>query len=53
MCYNWREVYLQRGTSMKGGIAVSVLVPVYNTADTLARCLRSLADQTLRNIEII
>ena len=38
---------------MKGGIAVSVLVPVYNTADTLARCLRSLADQTLRNIEII
>lgn len=31
----------------------SVLVPVYNSASTLARCLRSACRQTMRDIEII
>lgn len=32
---------------------VSIIVPVYNTAPWLPRCLDSLCDQTLRDIEII
>ena len=32
---------------------VSVIVPVYNSHDTLARCLTSLVNQTLEDIEII
>ena len=31
----------------------SVLIPVYNSATTLARCLRSATAQTLQNIEIL
>jgi len=34
-------------------IAVSVVVPVYNTERYLERCLESLVNQTLQNIEII
>lgn len=34
-------------------LKISVLVPVYNTADTLDRCLRSLQTQTLQDIEIV
>jgi glycosyltransferase involved in cell wall biosynthesis len=33
--------------------AVSVIIPVYNTAPYLRRCLDSVCGQTLRNIEII
>ena len=32
---------------------VSVIVPVYNVAPYLPRCLKSLTEQTYRNIEII
>ncbi len=32
---------------------ISVIVPVYNTAPYLFRCLSSIADQTYRNLEII
>ncbi len=32
---------------------VSVLIPVYNSADTLERCIRSALWQTLANIEIL
>ncbi|MBO7569437.1 MAG: glycosyltransferase, partial [Bacteroidaceae bacterium] len=32
---------------------VSVLVAVYNAADTLARCLDSLLNQTLPDVQII
>ena len=32
---------------------VSVIVPVYNTEAYLARCLESLLNQTLRDIEIV
>ena len=32
---------------------VSVIVPVYNTSDYLKKCLDSIIDQTLENIEII
>jgi glycosyltransferase involved in cell wall biosynthesis len=34
-------------------IAVSVIVPVYNSRDYLARCLDSLTGQTLEDIEIV
>ena len=34
-------------------IKVSVVVPVYNTSKYLRRCLDSLVNQTLKNIEII
>ena len=32
---------------------ISVLIPVYNTKRTLARCLDSVLGQTLKDIEII
>lgn len=35
------------------GIAVSVIVPVFNTAQYLRQCLDSLVNQTLRALEII
>ncbi|MDD2362407.1 MAG: glycosyltransferase family 2 protein [Oscillospiraceae bacterium] len=38
---------------MNEGIEVSVIVPVYNVEMYLDRCLNSLVNQTLKNIEII
>lgn len=32
---------------------VSIIVPVYNTAEYLSQCLDSLIDQTYKDIEII
>ena len=34
-------------------ITVSIIVPVYNTEKLLPRCLESLLNQSLENIEII
>lgn len=34
-------------------IKISVIVPVYNTAKYLDKCVESLVNQTLKNIEII
>ena len=34
-------------------IGVSIIVPVYNTEEYLQKCLDSLTNQTLKNIEII
>lgn len=38
---------------MKNSIAVSVIVPVYNSKEYLVKCLDSVVNQTLKNIEII
>ena len=38
---------------MVKGPKVSVVIPVYNVADYLSRCLESLRCQTLLDIEII
>ncbi len=38
---------------MKNDIAVSVIVPVYNAKEYLVKCLDSVVNQTLKNIEII
>lgn len=38
---------------MNPNVAVSIIVPVYNVENFLARCLNSLSGQTLKNIEII
>lgn len=38
---------------MVNQIAVSVIVPIYNVEKYLAKCLDSLTNQTLKNIEII
>lgn len=37
----------------KEHIKISIIVPVYNTGAFLHKCLKSLQDQTLKNIEII
>lgn len=34
-------------------IAVSVIIPVYNRADEIGRCIKSVTEQSLSNIEII
>ncbi|MDR2007794.1 MAG: glycosyltransferase, partial [Alphaproteobacteria bacterium] len=38
---------------MKNNPKVSVIIPVYNVAPYLARCLDSIIGQTLQEIEII
>ena len=34
-------------------VKVSVIVPIYNVEEYLEKCLQSLADQTLKEIEVI
>ncbi|KPK49688.1 MAG: hypothetical protein AMK72_03905 [Planctomycetes bacterium SM23_25] len=41
------------GDPAAGGPLVSAVVPVYNGADTIDRCLRSLVRQTYPNLEIL
>ncbi|PNQ78110.1 glycosyltransferase family A protein, partial [Paenibacillus sp. F4] len=38
---------------MRNDISVSVIVPVYNVEKYLRKCLESLVNQTMENIEII
>lgn len=38
---------------VEGGALISVVVPVYNTAPWLRRCLDSICGQTYRNLEIL
>ena len=38
---------------MGGGILVSIVIPTYNSARTLPRCLRSIEEQTLKSYEAI
>lgn len=38
---------------MKEGVKVSIVVPVYNSAEFLSQCLDSLVNQTYSNIEIL
>ena len=38
---------------MVKGPKISVVIPVYNVADYLSRCLESLRRQTLLDIEIV
>ena len=46
---DWDVVYLNKCDN----IAVSVVVPVYNVEKYIDKCLNSLVNQTLKNIEII
>ncbi len=38
---------------MKNSIAISIIVPVYNAEKDLVKCLDSVVNQTLKNVEII
>ena len=38
---------------MKNKILISIIVPVYNVEKYIDKCLKSLVNQTLKNIEII
>ena len=49
---NYAILYLVQGDMMKK-IKVSVIVPVYNVEKYLEKCLDSLGNQTLKEIEII
>ena len=48
---NIRIAYMRKGITRK--IKVSVIVPVYNVEPYLRKCLDSVCNQTLRDIEII
>lgn len=39
--------------NIEGENLVSVIIPVYNTSDSLIRCVESVSKQTYRNIEIL
>lgn len=45
--------YLEWGNNMSDEIKVSIIIPVYNTEKYLRQCLKSVINQTLREIEII
>ena len=38
---------------MSNKVAISIIVPVFNTADYLERCLESIAAQSFGNFEVI
>ena len=38
---------------MNKNIAVSIIIPVYNAEKYLVKCLDSIVNQTLKNVEII
>lgn len=38
---------------MSDNVCVSVIVPIYNVENYLIKCLKSLKDQTLKEIEVI
>lgn len=44
---------LSSGFAAQPEVAVSVIVPVYNVEDCIARCLDSVLGQTLRDMEVI
>ena len=44
-----KRIYRMNNTMDK----ISIIVPVYNVADYLARCIKSIIAQTYSNIEII
>ncbi len=43
----------KRAKSTKGGVKISILVPIYNVSEYLDECLSSIKEQTLGEIEII
>lgn len=45
--------FMRLKTQRQKNIKVSIIIPVYNVADYLERCLDSVCNQTLRDIEII
>ena len=49
--WNLTDVYYDRGENTM--LAVSVIVPVYNTEKYLRKCMESLVKQTMQNIEFI
>lgn len=52
---NKTEVYLKHSKKdlAKGSVLVSIIIPVYNTKKYLKKCLDSIVNQTLKDIEII
>ena len=38
---------------MEGNVKVSIVVPIYNVEKYLRQCLDSIANQTLKEIEVI
>ena len=51
---NWEETLQQYlNFNVFGEDKVTVVVPIYNTADYLSRCVKSITSQTYRNLEIL
>lgn len=49
----WFDAELSFWEAFMSSPKISVVVPIFNVGDVLARCLDSLVNQTLSNIEII
>ena len=51
--YNIENMYYYQKVHKNKKYDVSVIIPVYNAQKTLTKCINSILDQTLKNIEII
>lgn len=51
--YNIENMYTSHRTHTNSNYTISVIIPVYNAQETITKCINSILEQTLDNIEII
>ena len=51
--YDYKRMYVPIKNIKKDNIKISIIIPVFNAEKTIIRCLKSIFNQTLKDIEII